>query len=428
MNYHDKDFPLDWTFGYRYDRDEDLYEVYDLETGGFNHYEPTESAAIEFCDNYTYGDDYDDSLFEQKRKRKKSLGAWLIPNAGNVEYNVAFFNHMMGADKETSSDGDITATDGAISDGGNATAMAEAFNNREFKTLLSKKPTEMFHDVDVPFTVQATLQGADKHFDVDATSKVTEKLPADVEIRPSDEDWIKLFTDGLEIDKDELVSMSDSQISTLISKEKSYIHSYLYDIVLDALGNIGDINPYEGFETDPFGDGTYLSINIAKDSIDELNRIIRNEQENIRGNLSSRRLKNFRVDEHLNRAKSRSSRVYQRRNTFESVDKSDFKLGAFAQWFAPFDKNLIPKDELDVYNRQQSDIEEIIKGNYGSFTQYLGCAIAKQEFYDKLKDAGYNILDFIDSPKGILAIKIIDNKCIDVKVDSIINALNEEER
>lgn len=381
-------------------------------------------------------DDIDEPLVEKKKKlKRKSLGAWLIPNAGNVEYNIAFFNHMMGADKDNSTNKETTSTDGAVADnssgdvGGATTAMAESLDKDKFKLVLSKKPTETFMNVKIPFDIRASIQGEDDFSVVYASSDVTEDLPADVEFCPSDEDWISFFTQGLEISNEELLSMSETQLDKLIAKDKSYMRDFLEDVMKDGLSNLSHLDPTEDlFNVDPFGDGTKLSIHITNATDGALQDILQSERERINDEVPMKKFRKFYAYEHLNRAKNRKTNVYHRRRTFESVDKKDFKLGAFAQWFEPFDKDVLPQEDVADYNKQQDDVEEVVKANYGSFTQYMGCAIAKPEFYEDLKVAGYNILDFIDSPKGILAIKVVDNKCVEIKVDSIINALDETER
>ena len=83
-------------------------------------------------------------LLRWTKKRQKGLpcfGGWLNPNAGNVEYNNDFFNHVTGADNGdfgslSGSGNELGAPAGGIGDGADASmggGMGESYNTNKSK-------------------------------------------------------------------------------------------------------------------------------------------------------------------------------------------------------------------------------------------------------------------------------------------------------
>lgn len=65
-------------------------------------------------------------ISKRKNKKKHQWGWFQNPNAGNVEYNIDFFNHVSGADG-----GDTSVLAGAIGDGGMGESV-DSFNTENF--------------------------------------------------------------------------------------------------------------------------------------------------------------------------------------------------------------------------------------------------------------------------------------------------------
>ena len=65
-------------------------------------------------------------ISKRKNKKKHQWGWFQNPNAGNVEYNIDFFNHVSGADG-----GDTSVLAGAVSDGGMGESV-DSFNTENF--------------------------------------------------------------------------------------------------------------------------------------------------------------------------------------------------------------------------------------------------------------------------------------------------------
>lgn len=63
----------------------------------------------------------------EKQNRKKHQWGWFQHNAGDVEYNTAFFNHVSGAD-----DGDTSVLAGSIGDGGMGEGLVEDSMENEY--------------------------------------------------------------------------------------------------------------------------------------------------------------------------------------------------------------------------------------------------------------------------------------------------------
>ena len=164
----------------------------------------------------------------EKQNRKKHQWGWFQHNAGDVEYNTAFFNHVSGADG-----GDTSVLAGSVGDGGMGEGLVE--DNMEDKYTL------YYDDIDV--------EGEYGPMDWETGSRTKEYHDTtDYELELDRDD---LFNDLYELYQEEASpDMTDEDIEVYVSEHFDELFDKYYEKLKEMYRSWAEENANDEYEYD----------------------------------------------------------------------------------------------------------------------------------------------------------------------------------
>ena len=179
----------------------------------------------------------------RKNRNKHQWGWFQHPDAGNVEYNIGFFNHITGADG-----GDTSVLSGSVSEGG----MGESFDMKDKVTLY-------YDDIEVH----------GYYGPVDWETGIPEKeydMTIDWEYEVDRDD---IFVYLQEFVAEESPELSDEEVERIVSENFDALVDKYYQQLLDLYRDYAEDDAHYKFNYDEWDFGIDEAVNIR----DALNKI-----------------------------------------------------------------------------------------------------------------------------------------------------------
>lgn len=178
---------------------------------------------------------------ERKNRNKHQWGWFQHPNAGNVEYNIDFFNHVTGADG-----GDTSVLAGSVGDGG----MGES--------LAMNDTVELYYD---------DIEVSGYYGPTDWETGYPEKEYNETVSWVYTVDRDDIFVDLEEFIAEESPELSDGQLEKIVSENFEELVDRYYQQLLDKYRSYAEEEANEKYEYDEYGhylDAIGESVNIRE--------------------------------------------------------------------------------------------------------------------------------------------------------------------
>ena len=178
---------------------------------------------------------------ERKNKNKHQWGWFQHPNAGNVEYNIDFFNHVTGADG-----GDTSVLAGSVSDGGIG------------ESLTMNDTVELYYD---------DIEVSGYYGPIDWETGYPEKEYNETVSWVYTVDRDDIFVDLEEFIAEESPELSDGQLEMIVSENFDELVDKYYQQLLDKYRRYAEEEANEKYEYDEYGhylDAIGESVNIRE--------------------------------------------------------------------------------------------------------------------------------------------------------------------